>query len=128
METKNAHNFPLINTGVHGLCSCCRYIIATSHTMPVIPARTIVVSGGNCSQRGTMYAAFGLLRSLGFKFLAPDETVTPTAAAAVAVAAASGLDAHVVPRMIWRSHESYETDGADPDAVRTMFLAANLAG
>lgn len=77
--------------------------------MPVVPARTIVVSGGNCSQRGTMYAAFGLLRSLGFKFLAPDETVTPTAAAAVAVAAASGIGAHVVPRMIWPPRHLWDT-------------------
>eukprot|EP00038_Savillea_parva_P005206 m.149867 g.149867 ORF g.149867 m.149867 type:complete len:651 (-) comp11676_c0_seq7:399-2351(-) len=94
------------------------YRIVTSHNLTTLPPHTIAVSGGQNAARGTMYAVFDLLRSFGFRFLAPDETVVPTLHTAVAAAsgASRALDTRVVPALLWRSHESYETDGADPTA------------
>jgi hypothetical protein len=89
------------------------YVIARI-TAASAAAAVIVVSGGDGSRRGTLYGAYGLLRHLGFRFFAPTEMVVPDASTIAAALAAGIHNETRKPGMIWRSIESFETNGADP--------------
>lgn len=84
------------------------YVIAST------PSGSVAVSGGVSSRRGTLYGAFGLLRRLGFRFFAPTETLVPSASTIAAAAAAGIHNETRQPGLIWRSIESFETNGAAP--------------
>ena len=94
----------------------------------------MAISGGVDSTRGTVFAAVALLKRLGFRFFAPDETFAPTAdaiAAAVAGCCSGGgaFDrSREGPALIWRSMESFETNGADPAQSPPTGTAAQMQG
>ena len=88
---------------------------------------TVAVSGGRGAARGAVFGVFGLLRQLGFRFYAPDETTVPTAAAFEQAAGSLIGHTRVTPAMIWRSVESGETNGADPMQLPPTGTAAQQA-
>ena len=87
----------------------------------------VAVSGGRGAARGAVFGVFGLLRQLGFRFYAPDETAVPTAAAFEQAAGSLIGHTRVTPAMIWRSVESGETNGADPMQLPPTGTAAQQA-
>lgn len=87
----------------------------------------VAVSGGRGAARGAVFGVFGLLRQLGFRFYAPDETVIPTAAAFEQAVGSLVGHTRVKPAMIWRSVESGETNGADPMQLPPTGTAAQQA-
>lgn len=60
--------------------------VVTSNTSG-LAADSIAISGGKNARRGTIYGVYGLLKSWGYTFFAPTETVMPSATALAAVAA-----------------------------------------
>eukprot|EP01043_Picozoa_sp_COSAG02_P030242 COSAG02_NODE_1923_length_10327_cov_6.211501_3_plen_253_part_00 len=83
----------------------------------------IAVAGGEGSQRGTIYAAYQLLRLWGFRFFAPDLTTMPNATS-LAAALSKTVDVTFRPQMEFRTLESYETDGG-PAPADTLWEVRN---
>ena len=99
------------------------YVIRSSNLS--VPG-AVVASGGVGAPRGTVYASSGLLRLLGWRFFAPDETRVPSRAALLA-AAGKPLEQRGSPSLIWRSVESHGTNGADPYQTPPTGTAAQQA-
>ena len=97
------------------------YAISSNLSVP----GALAASGGVGSERGSSYAATALLKHLGWRFYAPDETHTPDHAEIVA-AATVPIEERRTPALIWRSVESYETNGADPHQTPPTGTAAQM--
>ena len=93
---------------LHGLGN--ESFVVSSNSSGGVKPGFVAISGGNGSQRGTLYATNHYMRHLGFRFFAPNATSVPSPAV-IARAAAAPVGITFVPTMELRTLESYETNG-----------------
>jgi hypothetical protein len=99
---------------LHGLGN--ESFVVSSNSSSGVKPGFVAISGGNGSQRGTLYATNHYMRHLGFCFFAPNATSVPSPAA-ITQAAAAPVGITFVPTMELRTLESYETATEVPARV-----------